>query len=235
MAGKGCALHHWVHDVVFNLSCLLKEQLLEPALNLTVHCCGLEFRVLNGYDQKSFDEERGLNCVVQTFNTIDGNSVKKILLKLNLFDHKSILTDSKMVMERQSVKAKEIQERCIIKAFQDYEIKKEFNISRTNAQAEIVSEEQLVPCANRLVIKKNNQRIPPPDPNNTYIKSPIEIQILEFIKTLGYDEDPKIKMIVISKMVATRLHQPWRAILSVLNKSLMGKDSSWDTVRLPIL
>ncbi|GJY89783.1 hypothetical protein Tco_0504979 [Tanacetum coccineum] len=48
------------------LSCLLKEQLLEPALNLIVHCCGLEFRVLNGYDQKSFDEERGLNCVVQT-------------------------------------------------------------------------------------------------------------------------------------------------------------------------
>ncbi|GJR44711.1 hypothetical protein Tco_1312814 [Tanacetum coccineum] len=46
-------------DVI--LSCLLKEQLLEPALNLTVHCCGLEFRVLNGYDQKSFDEERGLN------------------------------------------------------------------------------------------------------------------------------------------------------------------------------
>ncbi|GKE69263.1 hypothetical protein Tco_1527335 [Tanacetum coccineum] len=43
------------------LSRLLKEQLLEPALNLTVHCCGLEFRVLNGYDQKSFDEERGLN------------------------------------------------------------------------------------------------------------------------------------------------------------------------------
>ncbi|GKA58761.1 hypothetical protein Tco_0758074, partial [Tanacetum coccineum] len=43
------------------LSCLLKEQLLEPALNLTVYCCGREFRVLNGYDQKSFDEERGLN------------------------------------------------------------------------------------------------------------------------------------------------------------------------------
>ncbi|GJW82426.1 hypothetical protein Tco_0146401 [Tanacetum coccineum] len=42
-------------------------------------------------------------------------------------------------------------------------------------------------------------------------------------------------MIVISKMVATRLHQPWRAILSVLNRCLTGKDSSWDTVRLPIL
>ncbi|GKF52741.1 hypothetical protein Tco_0159651, partial [Tanacetum coccineum] len=48
------------------LSCLLKEQLLEPTLNFTVYWCGLEFRVLNGYDQKSFDEERGLNCVVQT-------------------------------------------------------------------------------------------------------------------------------------------------------------------------
>ncbi|GKC94988.1 hypothetical protein Tco_1160430, partial [Tanacetum coccineum] len=48
------------------LSCLLKEQLLEPALNLTVHCCGREFRVLNSYEQKSFDDERGLNCVVQT-------------------------------------------------------------------------------------------------------------------------------------------------------------------------
>ncbi|GJX39181.1 hypothetical protein Tco_0252484 [Tanacetum coccineum] len=40
---------------------MLEEQLLELALNLTVHCCGLEFRVLNDYDQKSFDEERGLN------------------------------------------------------------------------------------------------------------------------------------------------------------------------------
>ncbi|GJR32884.1 hypothetical protein Tco_1109116 [Tanacetum coccineum] len=184
-------------------------------------------------------------------------------------------------------------------------------MSRTNSQVKIVSEEQLVPCANRLVIKKNNQRIaldshitdtmlrlvveflrhhklykpvsltttvpiiylhqfwttinynknnhtftfkldthtftltpgllrtvlqmPPPDPNNTYIKPPSENQILEFIKTLGYDEDPETKMIAISKMVATRLHQPWRAILSVLNRCLTGKDSSWDTVRLLIL
>ncbi|GKA96429.1 hypothetical protein Tco_0818524 [Tanacetum coccineum] len=62
-------------------------------------------------------------------DTTAGNPVKKILLKLNLSDHRSILTDSKeylkMVMERQSVKVKEIQERCIIKAFQDYQIKKE--------------------------------------------------------------------------------------------------------------
>ncbi|GJW87488.1 putative ribonuclease H-like domain-containing protein [Tanacetum coccineum] len=30
------------------LSCLLKDNFWELALNLTVHCCGLEFRVLNG-------------------------------------------------------------------------------------------------------------------------------------------------------------------------------------------
>ncbi|GKA01052.1 hypothetical protein Tco_0673717, partial [Tanacetum coccineum] len=135
----------------------------------------------------------------------------------------------------------------------------QFNMSRANSQAEIVSEEHLVPHANRLVIKKNNQRVasyshitdtmlrffveilrhhklykpvsltatmPTPDPNNTYTKPPSEIQILEFIKTLGYDEDPKTKMTVISKMVTTRLHQSWRAILSVLNRL----DGGWDEI-----
>ncbi|GJT47742.1 hypothetical protein Tco_0973899 [Tanacetum coccineum] len=134
-------------------------------------------------------------------------------------------------------------------------------MSRINSQAEIVFEEHLVPRANRLVTRKNNQPVasdshitdtmlrfvieilrqhklvsmPPPDPNNTYTKPPSENQILRFIKTLGYDEDPKTKMIAISKMFATRLHQPWRAILSVLKRSLTRKDSSWDIVRLPIL
>ncbi|GJS41204.1 hypothetical protein Tco_0566247 [Tanacetum coccineum] len=136
-------------------------------------------------------------------------------------------------------------------------------MSRTNSQDEIVSKEQLVPRANKLVIKKNNQRVasdshitdtmlrfvieilrhhklynlvsltttmPPPDPNNTYTKPPSENQILEFIKTLGYYEDPETKMIAVLKIVATRLLQPWRAILSV-----RGKDSSWDAVRLLIL
>ncbi|GKB40549.1 hypothetical protein Tco_0885491 [Tanacetum coccineum] len=55
------------------------------------------------------------------FYTSAGNPVKEILLKLNLPDHRSILTDSKkyikMDVERRSVKVKELQERCIIKAF----------------------------------------------------------------------------------------------------------------------
>ncbi|GJZ66317.1 hypothetical protein Tco_0623013 [Tanacetum coccineum] len=53
--------------------------------------------------------------------TSAGNPVKEILLKLNLPDHRSILTDSKeyikMDMERRSVKVKELRERCIITAF----------------------------------------------------------------------------------------------------------------------
>nr|GEW72068.1 hypothetical protein [Tanacetum cinerariifolium] len=47
-------------------------------------------------------------------------------------------------------------------------------------------------------------QIPPPDPNNTYTKPPSEIQILEYIKTLGYDEDPETKMIVVSKMEGSK-------------------------------
>ncbi|GJZ88047.1 hypothetical protein Tco_0659829 [Tanacetum coccineum] len=153
---------------------------------------------------------------------------------------------------------------------------------RTNSQAKIVSEELLVPRANRLVIKKNNQRVAsdshiidtmlrfvveilrhhklykpvslttttlklslshldyselycicPPDPNNTYIKPPSENQILEFIKTFGYDEDPETKMIAVFKMVAAILHQPWRAILVYSTDVL--RDPRRDTVRLPIL
>ncbi|GJT36261.1 hypothetical protein Tco_0926680 [Tanacetum coccineum] len=58
---------------------------------------------------------------VLRFYTLAGNPVKEILLKLNLPDHRSILTDSKeqikMEIERRSVKVKELRERCIIIAF----------------------------------------------------------------------------------------------------------------------
>ncbi|GKC53943.1 hypothetical protein Tco_1076688 [Tanacetum coccineum] len=157
-------------------------------------------------------------------------------------------------------------------------------MSRTNSQAKIISEEQLVPRANRLVIKKNNQRVasdshitdtmlrfvveilrhhklynqvsltttvpiiylhqfwttinhnknnhtftfeldnhtftltpgllrtvlqmPPLDPNNTYIQPPSEIQILKFIKTLGYDEDPETKYFSFGRHLE-ELHMTW--------------------------
>ncbi|GJT38180.1 hypothetical protein Tco_0938045 [Tanacetum coccineum] len=87
---------------------------------------------------KEDDEEFGEICRWMNRPLRAGNPVKKILLKLNLSDHRSILTDSKeylkMVMERQSVKVKEIQERCIIKAFQDYQIKKGMSMSVQKSQ-----------------------------------------------------------------------------------------------------
>ncbi|GKC05021.1 hypothetical protein Tco_0996631 [Tanacetum coccineum] len=93
-------------------------------------------------------------------------------------------------------------------------------MSRANPQATIVSEEQLVPHANKLVIKKNNQRVasdsditdtmlrfvmPSPNTKTPYIQHPTENEILGFIKTLSYDEDPKAKMTSLSTFVATRL------------------------------
>ncbi|GJR23694.1 hypothetical protein Tco_0972221, partial [Tanacetum coccineum] len=67
----------------------------------------------------SFDESN--TYVLERFYTSAGNHVKEILLKLNLPNHRSILTDSKeyikMDMERRSVKVKELRERCIITAF----------------------------------------------------------------------------------------------------------------------
>ncbi|GJS92402.1 hypothetical protein Tco_0799370 [Tanacetum coccineum] len=100
------------------------EILLEPTSNKLM------------VEHAEYDESN--TYVLERFNTTAGNPVKKILLKLNLSDHRSILTDSKeylkMVMERQSVKVKEIQERCIIKAFQDYQIKKGMSMSVQKSQ-----------------------------------------------------------------------------------------------------
>ncbi|GJW30513.1 hypothetical protein Tco_0047388 [Tanacetum coccineum] len=77
--------------------------------------------------------------VFERFDTSAGNPVKEILLKLNLPDHRSILTDSKiyikMVMERRSVKVKELQERCTIKAFQVYKSRKALDRSEAHIKA----------------------------------------------------------------------------------------------------
>nr|GEU42142.1 hypothetical protein [Tanacetum cinerariifolium] len=74
--------------------------------------------------------------------------------------------------------------------------------------------------------------MPPPLTNKPYGKPHIEKQILAFIKTFGYDEDPKAKMTSILTFVVIKLHQPWRAIMSVLNRCLTGKDTIWDCARL---
>ncbi|GKA48981.1 hypothetical protein Tco_0741939 [Tanacetum coccineum] len=73
-------------------------------------------------EHAEFDESNAY--VLERFYISAGNPVNEILLKLSLPDHKSILTDSKIEVKRRSVKVKELQERCIIKAFQDHQIKK---------------------------------------------------------------------------------------------------------------
>ncbi|GJW26168.1 hypothetical protein Tco_0039979 [Tanacetum coccineum] len=77
--------------------------------------------------------------------------------------------------------------------------------------------------------------MPPPLTNKSYTKPPTKKQILAFIKTFGYDEDPKAKITSVSTFVAIKLRQPWRAILSVLNMILTGNDTRWDAAILPIL
>ncbi|GKB46410.1 hypothetical protein Tco_0897163 [Tanacetum coccineum] len=123
-------------------------------------------------------------------------------------------------------------------------------MSRANPQAAIVYEDKLIPCANRLKITKNNQRVasysnvtdkllklvmPPPVTNKPFTKPPTDKQHLAFIKTLGYDEDTKQKMFATPHFVATRLLQTWRAILGVLNKFRIRKDTSWDIARISVL
>ncbi|GJV24117.1 hypothetical protein Tco_1376812 [Tanacetum coccineum] len=65
-------------------------------------------------EHAEYDESN--TYVLERFKTTAGNPVKKILLKLNLSDHRLC----KMVVECQSVKVKEFQERCNIKAFQEW-------------------------------------------------------------------------------------------------------------------
>ncbi|GJX59372.1 hypothetical protein Tco_0290762 [Tanacetum coccineum] len=180
----------------------------------------------------------------------------------------------------------------------------EFIMSRTNTQATIVSGEQLVPRVNRLVIKKNNQRVTsdldiidtmlrfvveilkhhklykpvsltatipiiylhqfwttinhnannhtftfeldthtftltpgllrtvlqmsPPNHKNTYTKRPSINQILGFIKTLGYDEDPDTKISVVSKMSLQDIGIIHSANLDFA--SLIWDEFEWKTV-----
>ncbi|GKC78711.1 hypothetical protein Tco_1129485 [Tanacetum coccineum] len=87
-----------------------------------------------------------------------------------------------------------------------------------------------VPSDKRLMINKNNQHVMPPlVANKPYIKPPTKKQILSFIKTLGYDEDTKTKMTSVATFVTTRLHQLWRAILSVVTEVLLD-EFEWQDV-----
>ncbi|GJX98424.1 hypothetical protein Tco_0355443 [Tanacetum coccineum] len=119
-------------------------------------------------------------------------------------------------------------------------------MSRTNSQAKLSPEEELFHVAlTDLYSKKNHHRVCFNSHITGYNAETLSLNskthtlrqpfpYLQPYRSSTYT-NPKTKMIVVSKMVITRFHQPWRAIRNVLNRSLTGKDSSWDTVRLPIL
>ncbi|GJY80908.1 hypothetical protein Tco_0493659 [Tanacetum coccineum] len=91
-----------VSNIRVNSFTMKMEILLEPTSNKLM------------VEHAEYDESN--TYVLERFNTSAGNPVKKILLKLNLSDHRLC----KMVVECQSVKVKEFQERCNIKAFQEW-------------------------------------------------------------------------------------------------------------------
>ncbi|GJX45014.1 hypothetical protein Tco_0261690 [Tanacetum coccineum] len=137
------------HLKIKDINKLLKERRMMRSLEkfvggrlygLTSDCCKEQYDlvILCSYLKEHAEYDESNTYVLERFNTTVGNPVKNILLKLNLSDHRSILMDSKeylkMVMERQSVKVKDIQERCIIKAFQDYQIKKGMSMSVQKSQ-----------------------------------------------------------------------------------------------------
>ncbi|GJR11001.1 hypothetical protein Tco_0793653 [Tanacetum coccineum] len=94
------------HFMIKDINKLLKERRMIRSLEKFVG------------EHAEFDESD--TYVLERFDTSAGNPVKEILLKLNLPDHR-IFKDGGEV--------KEIQERCIIKAFQDYQIKKGMSMS----------------------------------------------------------------------------------------------------------
>ncbi|GJY33984.1 hypothetical protein Tco_0418453 [Tanacetum coccineum] len=105
------------------------EILLEPTSNKLM------------VEHAEFDESD--TYVLERFDTSAGNPVKEILLKLNLPDHR-------MEVKRQSVKVKEIQERCSIKAFQDYQIKKGMSMSVQKSQVHEMA--KFTRCQNEIIL-----------------------------------------------------------------------------------
>ncbi|GKB49137.1 hypothetical protein Tco_0899890 [Tanacetum coccineum] len=97
------------------------SELVEYEKNIRVNSFTMKMEILlestsNKLMVEHAEYDESNTYVLERFNTSAGNPVKKILLKLNLSDHRLC----KMVVECQSVKVKEFQERCNIKAFQEW-------------------------------------------------------------------------------------------------------------------
>nr|GEW34493.1 hypothetical protein [Tanacetum cinerariifolium] len=73
--------------------------------------------------------------------------------------------------------------------------------------------------------------ITPIDPAHPFDSPPTGDAVTDFVNQLGYPEPIQF----VSKMHVNNLHQPWRAILSLINQCLNSKTSSNDKLRHPVL
>ncbi|GKC99451.1 hypothetical protein Tco_1169726 [Tanacetum coccineum] len=64
-------------------------------------------------------------------------------------------------------------------------------------------------------------------PNEDFVTPPSEEDLLSFLIELGY----KGPLDHLTKMFVDHMHQPWRTLATIINKSLSGKTSSNDRLR----
>nr|GFA73444.1 histone deacetylase 14 [Tanacetum cinerariifolium] len=73
--------------------------------------------------------------------------------------------------------------------------------------------------------------ITPADQAHQFVSPPSGDAIMDFVNQLGYPGEIHF----VSRMAMNNLHQPWRAILSMINQCLTSKTSGFDTPRYPII
>ncbi|GJX66367.1 hypothetical protein Tco_0300710 [Tanacetum coccineum] len=72
--------------------------------------------------------------------------------------------------------------------------------------------------------------------NQSFIEPLAQTSLLSFIKALGYNEDDETPLKTISQVIVTKLHQPWRTILNILNRmnpSIRSPAERRNQARLP--
>nr|GFC32158.1 hypothetical protein [Tanacetum cinerariifolium] len=65
-------------------------------------------------------------------------------------------------------------------------------------------------------------------PGQSFDELPFEVEILEFLRSLGHSDEIRH----LTDVNVNKLFQPWRSFGAVINKCLTGKSSSFDSFRL---
>ncbi|GJW85232.1 hypothetical protein Tco_0158377 [Tanacetum coccineum] len=100
--------------------------------------------------------------------------------------------------------------------------------AKTRAYSFQLDETRFVLDANLL---REALEITPIDQAHQFVSPPSGDAIMDFVNELGYTE----VIHFMSRMAVNILHQPWRAILSMINQCLTGKTSGHDRPIYPVL